>query len=79
MTPEQLNSLLETNAIRLVIKLLLLLFIFLYGIFAAVVLRQIQLMNRVVTEVGFSPILFSVALFHFFAVIVLFVLTLLLV
>ena len=79
MTPEQLTPLFQTDTIGFILKLIFLLFIFLYGIFAAVVLRQIQLMNRVVTEVGFSPILFTVALFHFFAVIVLFALTVLLV
>lgn len=79
MSLDQLAQLFQSNIIGLIVKLFLLLFIFLYGIFAAIVMRQVQLMNRVVTEVGFSPLLFTVALVHFGAVVGLFVLALVLV
>lgn len=79
MSPDQIIGLFQTDFVPLLIKLFLLLLIFLYGIFAAVVLRQVQLMNKVVTEVSFSPVLFSIALLHFGAVVVLFILTIIVV
>lgn len=79
MTPDQFINLFQTDFVPLIIKLFILLLIFLYGIFAAVVLRQIQIMNKVVTEVGFSPLLFTVALFHFGAVVAIFILAILLI
>lgn len=79
MTPDQLVNLFQSDLVSLLIKLFILLAIFLYGIFAAVVLRQVQLMNKVVTEVSFSPVLFTIALLHFLALVVLFVLTILLI
>lgn len=78
MTPEQFVALFTGNVLPLLTKVVLLIIIFLYGIFAAVVLRQVQLMNKVVTEVGFSPVLFSVALIHLIAVVIIFILTILL-
>jgi len=79
MTPDDFLGIFQLDLLPLIVKLFVLLLIFLYGIFAAVVMRQIQIMNRVVTEVGFSPLLFTVALFHFGAVVALFILALLLI
>jgi len=78
MTLDQILSLFTGDLIPLTIKLALLLLIFLYGIFAAVILRQIQLMNKVVTEVNFSPVLVFVAVIHFVLVVGLFILTVIL-
>lgn len=79
MTPDDLITLFTGELVPLVGKLFLLVIIFLYGIFAAVVLRQIQLMNKVVTEVNFSAVLFTIALLHLGALLVIFVLTVVLV
>lgn len=79
MTPDQLIELFQTDLLPLAGKFFLLLLIFLYGIFGAVVLRQVQLMNKVVTEVSFSSILFTVALFHFAAIILVFILAVVLI
>lgn len=79
MSPDQLLSLFTGDLIPLLGKLALLLLIFLYGIFAAVVLRQIQLMNKLVTEVGFSGVLTTIAVLHLLAVVGLFALTIILV
>ena len=79
MTPEQLFNLLQTDLLPLIGKLFLLLIIFLYGAFAAVVLRQVQLMNTVVTEANFSPVLFTIALTHFLATVAVFVLAIVLI
>lgn len=78
MTPDQLFQFFTGDLVPLVSKLFLLILIFLYGIFAAVVLRQVQLMNKVVTEVGFSPVLLTVAVLHLVAVVMLFFLVVLL-
>ena len=79
MTLEQLIQLFQGDIVALLVKLFLLVLIFLYGIFAAVVLRQIQIMNKVVTEISFSPVLTMIALIHFATVVVLFVLTIVLI
>ena len=79
MTPDQLATLFTGDLIPLLAKGSLLIFIFLYGIFAAVVVRQVQLMNKVVTEVGFSPILLTIAVLHLIAVVMLFFLGILLI
>lgn len=79
MSPDQILSFFTGNFVALLTKLILLIIIFLYGIFAAVVLRQVQLMNKVVTEVGFSPVLFTVAILHFIAVVGVFVLAIIVV
>lgn len=79
MSLDQILTLFTGNFILLITKLILLIIIFLYGIFAAVVLRQVQLMNKVVTEVGFSPVLLTIAVLHFIAVVIVFILTIILV
>lgn len=79
MIIDQLLQLFGGNIALLVIKVFLLIIIFLYGIFAAVVLRQIQLMNKIVTEVGFSTLLTSVAVLHFTAVVIVFILAMVLI
>lgn len=79
MTPENFLNIFQLDLIPLIVKLFVLLLVFLYGVFAAVVMRQIQIMNRVVTEVGFSPVLFTVALVHFGSVVALFILALILI
>lgn len=71
MTFETFSQLLSTF-VSFLPKFLLLLILFLYAVFAGVVLRQVQLMNRVVTEVNFSPILFYVATLHFVATVIMF-------
>lgn len=72
MTPDQFINLFQTDLLTLLGKLILLLLIFLYGIFAAVILRQVQLMNKVVTEANFSSIIFTVAFLHFILVVAVF-------
>lgn len=79
MTFDQLIALFSTGLIPLVGKLFFLFLLFLYGIFAAIVLRQVQLMNKIVTEVSFSQVLFGIALVHFIAVVAIFLLTIVLV
>lgn len=78
MTPEQLVQLFQNGFVPLLTKFFLLLLIFLYGIFAGVLLRQIQLMNKVVHEGAFSPVLFTIAFLHFGAVVGLFILAIVL-
>lgn len=55
-----------------VFKLGILILEFLYGIFAVIVLRQVQKMNIVIHQDNFAGILFMIALIHFVLVIVLF-------
>lgn len=57
----------------LLTKTFVLVVIFLYIIFAAVLLRQVQIMNKVVTLATFSPILTLIAFMHLFASIGLFI------
>jgi len=59
------------------IKIGVLLLILIYLVFAAIIVRQDDLMSRVV-EIPFSPLLRLVAALHFFAVILLFLLAVLL-
>lgn len=61
-----------TSGVGPLIKVAILVAIFLYGIFAAIILRQIQIMNKVVEQANFSIILFGIALIHFALVVVLF-------
>lgn len=75
MTPDTLASFINTGITPL-IKIILLLLILLYGVFAAVVARQVQLMNKVVNQVNFSATLFLIVLIHLLAVVFLFFLTL---
>ncbi|GEM_PF-4600705 len=75
MTPDQLLGIFQNGLLPVIIKTILLIIIFIYGIFAVVVVRQVQLMNKVVTEAGFSPVLMTVAIIHLFAVLGLFFLT----
>lgn len=79
MTFDQLFGSFQTNLIPLVFKLFLLIIIFLYGIFAAVIVRQVQLMNKVVTETEFSSILLTIAIVHLLLVAGLFFLTIILI
>lgn len=79
MTPDQLLGIFQGGLLPLIIKTVLLIIIFIYGIFAVVVVRQVQLMNRVVTEANFSPVLMAVALIHLFAVLAIFFLTVILI
>lgn len=59
------------------VKLATLVLVGLYMVFAAVIVRQEQLMARVV-EIPFSPILRTISLVHLVAVFVVFILVLLL-
>ena len=59
------------------IKIGLLILLFLYFVFSAVVLRQVTLMSRVI-EVRSSPVLHILALSHLLFVVVVFFLSLLL-
>lgn len=79
MTLDQLFGIFQSGFLPLIIKTVLLIIIFIYGIFAVVVVRQVQLMNRVVTEANFSPVLMTVALIHLFAVLTIFFLTVILI
>lgn len=79
MTLDQIFGIFQTGLLPVIIKTFLLIIIFLYGIFAVVVVRQVQLMNRVVTEANFSPVLMTVALIHLFAVLAVFFLTVILI
>lgn len=79
MTPDQIVQFFTGNFVVLATKLFLLVLIFLYAIFAAVVVRQVQLMNKVITEVGFSPVLFTIAVLHLAAVVILFLFVILLI
>lgn len=60
----------------LLVKILILLLILLYGVFAAVVTRQVILMNEVVRQVKFSNVILGVALVHLGATIFLFIIAL---
>jgi hypothetical protein len=78
MTPEQIIGIFTNNNLFVMAtKLAILFLIFLYAIFAGVIVRQIQLMNKIVMQSNFAGVLFGVALIHFLLVIGLFVLTLL--
>lgn len=61
------------------VKILMLSVIFLYGVFAAVVVRQVQLMNEVVHQVKFSTIILGLALVHLGVTIFLFVIALIII
>lgn len=52
-------------------KLALIILIALYGLFALIVAIQINNLNRVVNQIGFSRILNLLAILHFFAAIAL--------
>ncbi len=71
MTPEFFLKIINLGAGEFV-KIALLLIIFLYAVFAAVVTRQVQLMNKVINQVKFSDGLMFLALLHFLAAVVLF-------
>lgn len=75
MTLETILNLINVGVAPL-IKVFLLLIILLYGVFAAVVVRQVQLMNKVVNEVNFSTPLFSISLVHLGIAVALFIVTL---
>ncbi len=79
MIPDQFFSLFQTNLVVLVTKFFLSIIIFLYGIFAVVIVRQVQLMNKIVTETEFSSIIFLIALIHLLLVIGLFFLVIVLI
>lgn len=72
MTPEAIFNLL-TSGVGPLIKVLFLIVILLYGVFAVVVARQVQIMNKVVEEISFAPILLAVAITHVALVFALFV------
>lgn len=55
-------------------KVFLLTFALFYSVFATVVLRQTQLMLRILDETSFSPFLKLLAIVHFLAAIVVFIL-----
>lgn len=79
MTVEQFLALFTSSSfVPLLVKFFLLFLIFLYAIFAGVVVRQVQLMNKIVTQYNFAPILFAIALIHFILVVALFFLGVLL-
>lgn len=58
------------------IKISLLAILFLYVAFAAVIVRQIQLMNKVINQANFSSALMFISLIHFLVAVALFFLTL---
>ncbi|MBI1919084.1 hypothetical protein HYS29_00655 [Candidatus Microgenomates bacterium] len=64
------------GGLGLVFKILMLLVILLYGVFAAVVARQVYLMNEVVHQVKFSSIILGMALIHLGVTVFLFVIAL---
>lgn len=66
-----------TQAIFVVVKVLALIGIGLYAVFAAVLIRQEQLMARVLEE-SFEPILRILVILHFAAAVGLFILALML-
>ena len=72
-----MNDFLNAASIYLFIKIILLILIAFYILFAAVIVRQEELMSRVV-EIPFSPLLRIVAIIHFVASLAIFVLALLL-
>ena len=72
MTPEAQTFFLQ-DFTALLIKGFMLVLILLYVIFSAVLLRQVQLMNKVVTLANFSPVLILITLLHLFASIGLFI------
>lgn len=64
MTPEKLLLALFHVPLNIYVKILFIFLALFYIIFAAIVLRQIDVMNRVV-ETQFAPMLRLVALVHF--------------
>lgn len=79
MILDQFFPIFQTNLVPLVTKVFLSIIIFLYGIFAAVIVRQVQLMNKLVTETEFSSILLTIAVVHLLLVVGLFFLTIILI
>lgn len=67
-----LGNLINTG-LSVFLKILVLLMIFLYVVFAAVVARQVHLMNKVVHEANFAGVLFLIAFIHFVAAVSLFI------
>ncbi len=67
------------NLILSVIKLGVLALLFVYGVFAFIILIQIRNLGRVVTHIPFSTVLFFLGLIHFVLVAILFIATFLLV
>lgn len=59
----------------LLVKLFFLIALLLYGFFAGIIVRQVDLMNKIL-EAKFSPIIYLFALIHLVAVFFLFLLAL---
>lgn len=78
MTFEDLSVLFSFFTVSLGIKVFLLTFIFFYSILTLVVMRQTQLMSRILNEANFSPFLKLLAAAHFILALGLFVLALIL-
>lgn len=66
MTPDLLQPGIISDLTTVLTKVFILIILFLYTIFAAVLLRQVQIMNRIITLANFSPVLSAIALIHLF-------------
>lgn len=78
MTPETLQTFIAVNLAFSLVKMFLLILLFLYTIFAIIIVRQVHVMNKVVTIANFSPILSIVTFIHLVASLGLFFFTLIL-
>lgn len=67
MTPETLQTFFSQDLIALAVKALVVMVVFLYTIFAVIVVRQVQTMNKVLTIANFSPILSLTTILHLMA------------
>ncbi len=74
MNLQDLSSILSIFTVSLGANIFLLTFIFFYIILSIVILRQTQLMTKVLDEVSFSPFLNLLALFNLLAAIGVFIL-----
>lgn len=79
MPIDRFNQLFGTNLFQEIFKLGVLGLLFVYGIFAFIILLQIRNMGRVVSHVPFSTVLFALGLLHFALVVLLFISTFVLV
>lgn len=64
MTPDTLQTFLNLPIAAILTKVFLLILIFLYLGFAAIIVRQVRVMNQVLTIANFSPILQIISIVH---------------
>lgn len=69
MNTDSISSFISFFTFSLGVKAFLLTFIFFYIILSIVIMRQVQLMSRILNESNFSPFLKLVAVLHFIAAI----------